>query len=170
MPSKGKEGYKKLAQRGEDAKNFDWRSDEILELETKWGGIVDFADGKIDGYKLESVLRYGFFRVKAPVFADPFVKMQTLAVLVVIGCVALVFSLCHLSGVMHVDGTLVGMAASSFGYFSGLSSFLFGYVCYSETTIALYWIYDATHSGCSFFNCYIICYQGFLFSIIWRLT
>ena len=101
MPSKGKEGYKKLAQRGEDAKNFDWRSDEILELETKWGGIVDFADGKIDGYKLESVLRYGFFRVKAPVFADPFVKMQTLAVLVVIGCVALVFSLCHLSGVMH---------------------------------------------------------------------
>ena len=81
MPSKGKEGYNKLAQRGEDAPNRDWRSDETLELESKWGGIVDFADGKIDGYKLESVLRYGFFRVKAPVFADPFVKMQTLAVL-----------------------------------------------------------------------------------------
>ena len=71
MPSKGG-AYSKLNQSEEQ--NKDWTSDDTLELKEKWGGIVNFADGKIDGYKLDAVLRMGFFRVKSPVFCDPFVS------------------------------------------------------------------------------------------------
>jgi hypothetical protein len=54
------------------------------------------------------------------------VKIQTVAVLAVIAVVATFFSIFHATGVMHVDATLTAMAASAFGYFSGLSGFLFG--------------------------------------------
>lgn len=112
--------------------DLDWRKDEALKKESKWGGIVDFVDGHVDGYKLESVLRMGFFRIKAPVFADPFVKVQTLFVLLMVFVIATFFTITHKTNVMHVDATLVGQSSNIFGYFGGLSGFLFGFFIFDN--------------------------------------
>jgi prepilin-type processing-associated H-X9-DG protein len=37
--------------------DLDWRKDDAMKKETKWGGIVTFVDGHVDEYKLDSVLR-----------------------------------------------------------------------------------------------------------------
>ncbi len=46
---------------GEDP---DWQKDETLHIEKKWGDIVTFVDGHVDGYDLDRVLRMGFFRIR----------------------------------------------------------------------------------------------------------
>jgi len=143
MPSEGKGKADVDADAGEDeataplagpAKeiDLDWRKDEAMKKETKWGGIVEFVDGHVDGYNLESVLRMGFFRIKAPVFADPFVKTQTCFILLLVFLVAITFILTHKLGVMHVDANLVGQSANIFNYFGGLSGFLFGFFIFDN--------------------------------------
>lgn len=37
--------------------DLDWRKDDAMVKETKWGGVVTFVDGHVDEYKLGSVLR-----------------------------------------------------------------------------------------------------------------
>jgi prepilin-type processing-associated H-X9-DG protein len=37
--------------------DVDWRKDDAIAKETKWGGIVTFVDGHVDGYNLGSILR-----------------------------------------------------------------------------------------------------------------
>jgi hypothetical protein len=103
MPKK----YEKVEDGDGDVIDLDWRKDEAMVKESKWGGIVDFVDGHVDGYKLESVLRMGFFRVKAPVFADSFVRTQCLFVLLLVGLFAAFFIATHSTGVMYVDSNLV---------------------------------------------------------------
>jgi len=92
---------------------------------------VTLADGRIDGYDLAGVLRGGFFKIKAPVFAHPFVAIQTIFVLVMAGSFAFGFYSSHKSGFMHLEPALMGQAAGTFGYFSGLSGFLFGFFIFN---------------------------------------
>jgi len=66
-------------------------------------------------------------------------------VLFTISIVAMCFTLFHMTGVMHVDGTLVSMAGSAFGYFSGLSSFLFGFFIFDN--LATYLTVKNTYLG-----------------------
>ena len=121
--------YQKISSQDVD---LDWRKDEAMKKETKWSGIVEFVDGHVDGYNLESVLRMGFFRVKAPVFSDSFVKTQTVFILLMVGMIATFFVITHNAGVMHVDANLVGQSANIFGYFGGLSGFLFGFFIFDN--------------------------------------
>ena len=92
---------------------------------------MTLADGRIDGYDLAGVLRGGFFKIKAPVFAHPFVAIQTIFVLVMAGSFAFGFFASHKSGFMHLEPALMGQAAGTFGYFSGLSGFLFGFFIFN---------------------------------------
>jgi len=79
MPSSQSKGYTKVASEPTASGNIDWCSDDSLLLSDRWGGTVSFANGKVEGYKLEAILRSGFFRVRAPAFSDPYVTMQTMA-------------------------------------------------------------------------------------------
>jgi hypothetical protein len=92
------------------------------------------VDGHIDGYKIEKVLRGGFFRVKAPVFSHPFVTLQALYVIVVVFCVATVFTVFHKTNIMPVDGNIVAQSSAIFTYFGALSSFLFGFYVFDTLT------------------------------------
>jgi hypothetical protein len=112
--------------------NDDWQKDEKMWKTTKWGGIVTFVDGHVDGYSLERVLRLGFFRIKAPVFSDSFVKMQTLFVVLMVFLTASSMIALHKSGIMLIGGALVGISASIFDYYGGLSGFLFGFFVFDN--------------------------------------
>jgi len=127
--------YEKVNTRSDDEAPAatDWRSDN-LERVTKWGGAVDFVNGKIDGYALDSILRTGFFKVRAPVFSDRFVLVQTYAVVGMAVVWALFFLLLHLANLMHTDSSLVAQSSDIFAYFGGLSGFLFGFFIFDNLT------------------------------------
>lgn len=110
---------------------IDWKSDN-LRREVRWGGLVEFVDGHIDSYNMESVLRLGYFRVKVPVFRHPFVVRQTILVFGMTWMWCFFFMLMHKSNVMLIDKVLVGQAANIFGYFGGMSGFLFGFFVFSR--------------------------------------
>jgi hypothetical protein len=85
----------------------------------------------IDGYNLDAVLRGGFFKIKAPVFSHPYVVVQTIVVIIITLCVTAGFYTMHESGFMHVDPSIAAKADGIFGYFSGLSGFLFGFFVFN---------------------------------------
>mmetsp|Transcript_66248 Transcript_66248/g.149552 ORF Transcript_66248/g.149552 Transcript_66248/m.149552 type:complete len:390 (-) Transcript_66248:264-1433(-) len=122
--------YEKVPSAPEDI--ADWRADNNLQRETKFGGAVNFVNGRIDGYRLDSLLRMGFFRVHAPAFSDKFVMKQTWAVVIMVVAWAFIFMLLHLSHVMHVDSNLVGQSSDIFGYFGSLTGFLFGFFIFDN--------------------------------------
>lgn len=74
----------------------------------------------------------GFFRIKAPVFNDAFVRQQTLVVLALVAITATVMVSLHNSQIMVLDSTIVGQSADIFGYFGGLSGFLFGFFVFDN--------------------------------------
>lgn len=98
----------------------------------KWDGMVSFVDGHIDGYQLDRLLRGGFFKVRAPVFSHPFVRIQALVVFLLTVFVAGTLITTHNTGFMLIDSNLVGQSAAIFDYFSGLSSFLFGFFVFDQ--------------------------------------
>ena len=69
--------------------------------------------------------------MKAPVFSHSCVATQTIVVILITGCVAATFYSMHKSEFMHVDPSIAGKADSIFGYFSGLSGFLFGFFVFN---------------------------------------
>lgn len=129
------------------APDLDWRKDGI-KLESKWDGVVDFADGHVSGYAIERVLRGGFFKIKAPVFSEPFVLQQTIFVLFMTVLIAVTFMILDQTNTVVMDSNLVGQSAGIFGYFGGMSGFLFGffifdqlatYVCVKGTYLGDFW-------------------------------
>lgn len=74
----------------------------------------------------------GFFRIKAPVFSDSFVLLQTLFILIMVAVVAATFTILHKVNVLVVDANLVGQSASIFDYFGNLSGFLFGFFIFDQ--------------------------------------
>lgn len=132
----------------DDAPDLDWRKDFGIKLESKWDGVVDFADGHVSGYSIERVLRGGFFKIKAPVFSEPFVLQQTIFVLVMTVLIAATFMILDQTNTVVMDSNLVGQSAGIFGYFGGMSGFLFGffifdqlatYVCVKGTYLGNFW-------------------------------
>lgn len=103
-----------------------WKSDNFV-TEKKFDGIVNFQDGKIEGYEIDRLLRGGFYKVRAPVFADRYVKTQTMSLILTTLLIAAYFTVTHKNGWVIVDASLVGQSATIFAYFSGLSGFLFGF-------------------------------------------
>ena len=77
------------------------------------------------------MLRGGFFRIKAPVFSNSFVATQTIVVIIITACVTALFVSMHKAEFMHVDPSIAAKADSIFGYFSGLSGFLFGFFVFN---------------------------------------
>ena len=69
--------------------------------------------------------------MKAPVFSHPYVAIQTIVIMVITAGVAATFYTMHQSEFMHVDPSIAGKADSIFGYFSGLSGFLFGFFVFN---------------------------------------
>jgi len=111
--------------------HLDWRKDKII-FESKWGGVVDFADGHVNGYSIEGVLRGGFFKIKAPVFNEPFVLLQVIFVLIMTVVVAATFIILDHTKTVEMDSNLVGQSASIFSYFGGMSGFLFGFFIFDQ--------------------------------------
>lgn len=110
-------------------KHLHWKEDDI---KMEYGAVVEMADGKISNYKLDEVLHNGFFKVKAPAFSHPYVAWQVFLVtclVVIVGGICIVM---HKTGFMVVDDGLVAQSSAIFGYFAGLSSFLFGFFVFDQ--------------------------------------
>lgn len=112
--------------------DLDWHKDEAMHRTSKWNGIVDFVDGHVEGYKLDRVLRGGFFRIKPPVFANPFVKWQAVFVIIMQFCWAGTLITLHNTETMLISPELVGQSAAIFDYFGALSGFLFGFFVFDN--------------------------------------
>jgi len=111
-----------------------WQAD--VPIQTKWRGIVTFVEGpdgqNVDGYKLDEILRFGFFHVHAPVFEHLFVKSQILALCIFVGVLALFLVIMDGYELMTIDPALVSSSAEVFNYFSGLSAFIFGFFVFAQ--------------------------------------
>jgi len=117
-------------------RDLSWEKDDLLTYNTTHHGIVKTSNGKIYDYRLDRVLRLGFFRIVSPVLKDGFVVMQALAVMgIAVGiCSGLV--VLDEANVIEVDATLCAMADSVFNYFGALMGFLFGYYVFSAVAQA----------------------------------
>lgn len=113
----------------------DWHSDVGIETEQKWADIVTMVDGKCDGYKLDEVLRGGFFKMKAPLFSEPYVLNLTKFIVLITVVVALVFIIGDMTNLLTIDSSLVAQSANIFAYFSGLAGFLFGFFIFNNLAL-----------------------------------
>ena len=77
------------------------------------------------------MLRGGFFAIKAPVFAHPFVAIQAITTVIIAASFGAGFYSAHKSGFMHIEAGLMGQASNLFSYFTGLSGFLFGFFIFN---------------------------------------
>jgi hypothetical protein len=87
----------------------------------------------------------GFFRMKVPVFADPFVTTQMLFVLLLVLITAVTLTITHKATIMMVDENVVAQSAAVFGYFGGLAGFLFGFYVFDN--LATYSIIKMSYLG-----------------------
>jgi len=109
-----------------------WQSDTGMVTEMKWNDIVTIVDGKCAGYKLEEVLRGGFFKMKAPVLLEPYVLKQSKFIFMVTAFIASTFVLGDAFNLLIIDSSLVNQSANIFFYFSGLAGFLFGFFIFNN--------------------------------------